>query len=48
MRKKIEKIVRELEEKILCISGDFNSRIGKERKKYEEEDKEKLKRQDSK
>lgn len=33
----IEKVVKEREEEILCIGGDFNVRIGREEKNYEGE-----------
>lgn len=34
-RRELEGKVRELEEEMLCIGGNFNARIGKERKRYE-------------
>lgn len=41
-KKELEGKVRELEEEMLCIGGDFNARIGKEGKRFEEsEEKEK-------
>jgi len=40
-RREIEEMLRDLEEEILCIGGDFNVRIGKEGKRIEgEEDEE--------
>lgn len=38
MKKSIEKKTGKLEERILCIGGDFNARIGNEGDRWEEEE----------